>query len=73
MIAHTVLYLMAGAAAIVGGALLGALDILPERPTAAQRVRKAVGLTILALGLYVVVGTLALNGVLLPAAVGPGL
>jgi len=61
------LYLVAGAVAVAGGSLLGALDLLPERPSAWQRLRKGVGLTVLAVGLYVVIGTLAQHGVLLPS------
>jgi len=60
------LYLVAGLVAVVGGALLGALDLLPDRPSVWQRLRKGVGLAVLAVGLYVLIGTLAQHGALLP-------
>ena len=65
VIPEMVTYLVIAACLIAGGVAFGALDSLAS-PSTGQRIKKTVGLLLMVLGFYMLLGTLWNKGVLLP-------
>jgi len=65
LVPEMIYFLAIAACLIAGGIAFGALDSIPE-PTTGRRLRKGVGVLLMVLGFYILLGTLWNHGVFLP-------